>query len=151
MESKVSDRLFDRVCQGKFAAAEAQRLACDTVSDYGVGGPPLVDAWASLGASGKHRGNVHSGSFTWARSFGVQIRACAGSDGRSKPERPRGRPDPTSPLCPREVLASAWGAGRDVFQYMFTGPNGGAGALEFWGRQGGRERVRERPGFQRGA
>ena len=114
----MSERLFDRVCEGRLPVSEAQALAGDVVADFGRGTQPHVDGWASLGNFGKHKNNCHRDLRRWARSFGLDLDL-----GSVKVQVRNLRDHGTvevehDVLYPHEVFAAAWEQSEDAFKYI---------------------------------
>eukprot|EP00959_Pyramimonas_sp_CCMP1952_P232254 4853513-Pyramimonas_sp.AAC.2 len=144
--SRVSERLFDRVVEGRLPVSEAQAIAEDIVTDYGRGGQSQVDGWASLGKDGTHKGNCHRDLRRWASSIGVDVE-CAKVKTQVKNLIDHGTVEIDHfVLYPHEVFAAAWEVGIGPFQYMFC-PHGEPELQDFWHRQRDQPWVQGHPAF----
>ena len=145
-KSRVSERLFDRVCEGKLPVSEAQAIAGDIVADYGAGRQARVDGWASLGKQGQHKGNCHRDLRRWAGSFGLDLEiGKVSTPVKNLFDQGTVNVDHCV-LYPHEVFAAAWEQGLPVFKHMFC-PNGEAELREFWHEQRDHEWVQRHPAF----
>ena len=123
-ESRISERLFDRVCEGRLPVTEAHAFAADVVSDFGSGKQNLVDGWASLGNSGQHKGNCHRDLRRWAKTFGIDLEIAIVKTIVKNLRKHGTIEQDHAVLYPHEVFAATWEAGMDACRYIFLSPEG---------------------------
>ena len=136
----ISRRLFQKVCHGKWSAAEAVGTAKDIVAVFGDHND-IVSDWASIGK------NSQRDLLNWAKSFGLELTPAKVKVTYRNMKNNGTRAGTHYVLYPHELIHAIYTSDRRQFELSFLGTEGDAGLRKFWEFQRQFPWADKHPGF----